>query len=104
LKAGIEESWQFILSLADRAGFTILNTDKANGLMTLKLKSDLSKEEKGFFSRLFNSEAEAVNQVNLRFKANSSLKTTDVTVESAENRTLTAKERKSIFQRMGAIE
>ncbi|UCG19030.1 MAG: outer membrane protein assembly factor BamC, partial [Thiotrichales bacterium] len=104
LKAGMEESWQFILSLADRSGFTVLNTDKANGVMTLKLKSDAVQEEKGFFSRLFSSETEAVNQVSLKFKANSSLKTTDVTVESVDNRVLTAKERKSIFQRMGAIE
>ena len=89
---------------ADRSGFTVLNTDKANGVMTLKLKSDVTKEEKGFFSRLFSSETEAVNQVSLKFKANSSLKTTDVTVESVDNRVLTAKERKSIFQRMGAIE
>ncbi|MBD3767041.1 MAG: outer membrane protein assembly factor BamC [Gammaproteobacteria bacterium] len=104
LKAGMEESWQFILSLADRSGFTVLNTDKANGVMTLKLKSDATQEEKGFFSRLFSSEPEAVNQVSLKFKANSSLKTTDVIVESADNRVLTANERRSIFQRMGAIE
>jgi outer membrane protein assembly factor BamC len=104
LKAGMEESWQFILSLADRAGFTVLNTDKANGLMTLKFKSDIAKEKRGFFSRMFSSDAEDVNQVSLRFKANSSLKTTDVTVESVDNRVLTANERKSVFQRMGAIE
>lgn len=104
LKAGMEESWQFILSLADRSGFSVLSTDKANGLMTLKLKAEANKEEKGFFSRLFSSEADEINQVTLKFKANTSLKTTDVTVESVDNRVLTAKERKSIFQRMGAIE
>lgn len=104
LKAGMEESWQFILSLADRSGFTVVNTDKANGVMTLKLKSDATQAEKGFFSRLFTSDADEISQVALKFKANSTLKTTDVTVETLDNRALSAQERKSIFQRMGAIE
>lgn len=104
LKAGMEESWQFILSLADRAGFTILKTDRANGVMSLRLKAQDKPTEQGFFSRLFGSDSNAINEVTLQFKANDQDKTTDVTVEGLDNRALTAEERKSIFQRMGAIE
>jgi len=104
LKAGMEESWQFILSLADRSGFSVLTTDKANGVMTLKFATQATKEEKGFFTRLFSSETEEISQIGLKFKTNTASKTTDVTVESVDNRVLSAKERKAVFQRMGVIE
>jgi outer membrane protein assembly factor BamC len=104
LKAGMEESWQFILSLTDRAGFTIVNTDRANGLMSIKLPPSKSQSEKGFFAKLFSSDANEVTDVTLKFKANDKDKTTDVTVAATNEQALTADQRKNVFQRMGVIE
>jgi uncharacterized lipoprotein len=102
LQASMEESWQYVLSLADRAGFTVVSTDRANGIMTIKLPAQKGQEEKGFFSRLFSSSDKTVNDAVLKFKANEAQ--TDVTVDGVNNQSLVAEQKKSVFQRMGILE
>lgn len=101
LAAGLEESWQYILSLSDRAGFSVLNTDKANGIMTLRL-SDVNQPKPGFFARLFGTD-KTVRDVVLRFKEKGA-KQTDVLADGVDNQTLSAEEKRAVFQRIGAIE
>lgn len=101
LKAGMEESWQHVLSLSDRAGFAIVSSDKANGVMNIKLPS-AETAEKGFFSRLFSSDEKVVDQVTLKFKTQDGQ--TDVVPTAIDQQPLTAAQRKHIFQRMGVLE
>jgi outer membrane protein assembly factor BamC len=101
LQAGFDASWQYVVSLADRAGFSLLQTDKANGLMTIKMPAG-KQEEKGFFARLFGSKDETVQDVVLKFKAKD--KATDVTVTGLNDQPLSAEQKKMVFKRMGILE
>jgi uncharacterized lipoprotein len=101
LKAGMEESWQYMLSLADRAGFTVVSQDRPNGVMVVKLAAKTA-EETGFFARLFGSSNDMVEQVSLKFKANDAQ--TDVVPTAIDQQALTSEQRKQIFQRMGVLE
>lgn len=101
LKASMEESWQYVLSMSDRAGFTILSSDKANGVMNIKLPT-LEQAEKGFLSRMFSSDDKLVDQITLKFKTLEGQ--TDVVPTAIDQQALTATQRKQIFQRMGVLE
>jgi outer membrane protein assembly factor BamC len=101
LQAGMEESWQYLLSLADRAGFTVVSTDRANGVMSIKMPQGV-QAEKGFFSRLFSTDKSDANDVILKLKGKD--KTTDVMVSGANDQSLTVEQKKSVFKRMGILE
>ncbi len=101
LQASMEESWQYVLSLSDRAGFTVVSTDRANGVMNIKMPL-IVQEEKGFFNRLFSSDKSAGNDVVLKF--NSKDKVTDVMASGANGQSLTIEQKKLVFQRMGILE
>jgi outer membrane protein assembly factor BamC len=101
LQAGMEESWQYVLSLSDRAGFTVASTDRANGIMNIKMPQAV-KAEKGFFNRLFASDKTDVSDVVLKFKAKD--KATDIIVSTANDQVLNAEQKKSVFQKMGILE
>jgi uncharacterized lipoprotein len=87
--------------LADRAGFTVVSTDRANGVINIKMPQGV-QPEKGFFDRLLSSDKSEVTDVVLKLKAKD--KVTDVMVNGANEQTLTVEQKKSVFKRMGILE
>lgn len=101
LQADMESSWQYLVSLTDRAGFSIVSTDRANGIMQIKWAQG-EKEEKGFFARLFGAKDDSVDTVIVKFKAKDKL--TDVTLTGVNDQVLTVEQKKAVFKRMGILE
>jgi outer membrane protein assembly factor BamC len=101
LLAGKEEAWQHLLSLADRANFTIINADKANGQMTIKLPKNTTQEQ-SFFTRLFASgEKQLPETLGLRFKTEQGR--TEIIPNTLDDQSLTQDQRKQIFQLLGLL-
>jgi outer membrane protein assembly factor BamC len=100
--AGLEETWQHLLSRADRANFSILQADKANGVMQIKLPNS-TQTEKGFFARLFSGEPPRLPET-IKLSVKTEQGKTDVIIPSGtEEATLTAAQRKEIFQHLGLL-
>lgn len=102
LAAGMEESWQHLLALADRAGFAVVSTDKATHRMTLRLPA-ASQSERGFFARLFSSSSNDLpEQVVLKFTTKD--KVTEIVPSTLDERALSGEQKKRIFQQLGVTE
>lgn len=100
--AGMTETWQHLLSRADRANFSILQADQANGVMKVKLPTTTKETEKGFFSRLFSRDEQALpDSITLKLKSDQGR--TDVIPTDIEDQSLTAEQRKQIFQKLGLL-
>lgn len=99
--AGFEETWQHLLSRADRANFTVLQADKANGVMQIKLPIRVP-EEKGFFARLFSDDTARLPE-SIRLSVKTEQGKTDVIPTGLDEKALTAEQRKEIFQHIGLL-
>ena len=102
LEAGMEESWQHILSRADRANFSIQTQDRVNGVMTIKMPQQ-AKAEKGFFANLFSGDDKTLpSSITLKLTPAASGKT-DVVPTAIDEQALTAEQRKQLFQQLGLL-
>jgi outer membrane protein assembly factor BamC len=76
-------AWRRVGLALDRTGFTVEDRDRAQGVYFVRYVDTASKEEKGFFSKMFsNSKAEA-GPVKYRIMVRNVGGSTEVTVHDA---------------------
>lgn len=76
-------AWRRVGLALDRTGFTVEDRDRAQGLYFVRYVDTASKEEKGFFSKMFSGSAPDAGPVKYRISVRNAGATTEVTVKNA---------------------
>lgn len=77
-------AWRRIGLALDRTGFTVEDRDRAKGLYFVRYVDTATKEEKGFFSKMFSSSAPETGPVKYRIVVRNVGATSEVTVQNAD--------------------
>jgi outer membrane protein assembly factor BamC len=75
-------AWRRVGLALDRTGFTVEDRDRAQGLYFVRYV-DTTKEEKGFFSKLFSSTPAETGPVKYRIAVRKTDSVTEVSVQNA---------------------
>jgi outer membrane protein assembly factor BamC len=76
-------AWRRVGLALDRTGFTVEDRDRAQGVYFVRYVDTASKEEKGFFSRMFSSSKSDTGPVKYRIAVRKVDNTSEVTVQNA---------------------
>ncbi len=85
LDESFDRAWRRVGSALDRTGFTVEDRDRTNGLYFVRYGTTDSKEEAGFFSRIFGSGDKTQAAQKFRVSVRPSGSSTAVTVLNASN-------------------
>lgn len=80
-------AWRRVGLALDRTGFTVEDRDRAQGVYFVRYVDTATKEEKGFFSKMFSSSKSETGPVKYRIAVRKTGNATDVTVQSASGTT-----------------
>jgi len=76
-------AWRRVGLALDRTGFTVEDRDRAQGVYFVRYVESSSKDEKGFFGRLFSSSKSETGPVKYRIFVRQAGNTSEVTVQNA---------------------
>jgi outer membrane protein assembly factor BamC len=80
-------AWRRIGLALDRTGFTVEDRDRAQGIYFVRYVDTSSKEEKGFFSKMFSGSTPDAGPVKYRIAVRKADSATEVTVQNAAGTT-----------------
>ena len=80
-------AWRRVGLALDRTGFTVEDRDRAQGVYFVRYVDTASKEEKGFFSKMFSSSKSDAGPVKYRIAVRKTDKATEVIVQNAAGET-----------------
>ncbi len=80
-------AWRRVGLALDRTGFTVEDRDRAQGVYFVRYVDTTSKEEKGFFSKMFSSSAAETGPVKYRIAIRNATGISEVTVQNAAGAT-----------------
>jgi outer membrane protein assembly factor BamC len=76
-------AWRRVGLALDRTGFTVEDRDRAQGVYFVRYVDSASKDEKGFFGKMFSSSTSETGPVKYRIAVRNSGTSTEVTVQNA---------------------
>jgi outer membrane protein assembly factor BamC len=80
-------AWRRVGLALDRTGFTVEDRDRAQGVYFVRYVDTTTKEEKGFFSKMFSSSTPDAGPVKYRIAVRKTDNTSEVTVQNAAGTT-----------------
>ena len=80
-------AWRRVGLALDRTGFTVEDRDRAQGVYFVRYVDTATKEEKGFFGKMFSSSKPETGPVKYRISVSKAANTTEVTVQDAAGKT-----------------
>jgi len=80
-------AWRRVGLALDRTGFTVEDRDRAQGVYFVRYVDTATKDEKGFFSKMFSSSKSESGPVKYRIAVRKTSSATEVTVQNASGST-----------------
>jgi outer membrane protein assembly factor BamC len=80
-------AWRRVGLALDRTGFTVEDRDRSQGVYFVRYVDTATKEEKGFFGKMFSSSKAETGPVKYRIAVRKAENTTEVTVQNATGTT-----------------
>jgi outer membrane protein assembly factor BamC len=80
-------AWRRVGLALDRTGFTVEDRDRAQGVYFVRYVDSASKDDKGFFSKMFSSSKAETGPVKYRIAVRKTGSTSEVTVQNAAGAT-----------------
>ena len=90
IPSSFDVSWRRVGLALDRNGFTVEDRDRAQGVYFVRYVDTATKEEKGFFSKLFSASAPDAGPVKYRIYVQNVNGTSEVSVQNASGQTETS--------------
>ena len=81
-------AWRRVGLALDRTGFTVEDRDRAQGVYFVRYVDTATKEEKGFFSKMFSASTPDAGPVKYRIAVRKTDSASEVTVQDAAGKTL----------------